>query len=381
MRFLKKSLNRKFIAYLTAVIGLMIAVFYRVAGGGADGSIDGEVSFRIFLISLGFVGVLFFLIYWLSLYRPLKIILAEVQALLSGKTYHRIYTDRIDEIGILAHFFNQVTEGFGEVSYDLKEKDRMFSELSVASQLQRDILPLRNPNIKGLQIVAKTKPATEVGGDSFSFLETKDKAYIYIGDVTGHGVAAGLIMTMVNSLITVFTDIYDSAYEALVHVNHYIKRHVKRAMYMTLVMLCWDEKAEKMTYVGAGHEHILVYHSDSGECEAILSGGVALGMVENNSKLIQEKEIFMKEGDFIVLYSDGMTEARNKAGELFGLDRLKAAVKEFASQYSAEGVNYHIARTVTDFMDVQGDDMSLIVIKRGVEGAEPVKDQSIKWNL
>lgn len=345
---------------------------YRVAGGQA-------IAFKTFLISLAVVAAVFLLLYWLGLYRPLKIILSQVQALLAGKSYQRIYTDRIDEIGILAHFFNEVTEGFGEVSHEILEKDRMFSEINAAAQLQRDILPLRNPDIKGLQIVAKTKPATELGGDSFNFFISGDKAYIYIGDVTGHGVAAGLIMTMVNSLITVFAEMYSSAYDIVVNVNRHIRRHVKRAMYMTLVMLCWDEKAEKMTYVGAGHEHILVYHADSGVCEAIISGGVALGMVPDNSKLVQEKEILLKPGDFVVLYSDGITEARNKEGELFGLDRLTAVVKDLAPKYSAEGVNYHIARVVTDFMDVQGDDMSLIVIRRGAENVEAVKDPSTNW--
>lgn len=373
MRFLRKSLNRKFLLLIAGTALLVALVFYRVAG-------TENVPFSTFLISLATIAALFLLSYWLSLYRPLKLILSEIQALLAGKNYNRIYTERIDEIGILAHFFNEVTEGFGEVSKEILEKDRMFSEINAAAQLQRDILPLRNPDIQGLQIVAKTKPATELGGDSFNFFVGKGKAYIYIGDVTGHGVAAGLIMTMVNSLITVFADLYDSAYDILVNVNRYIRRHVKQAMYMTLVMLCWDEKGQKMTYVGAGHEHILVYHADSGECEAIVSGGVALGMVADNSKLIREKEIFLKQGDFVVLYSDGITEARNKDGEMFGLDRLQQAVKDFAPQYSAEGVNYHVARSVADFMGVQEDDMSLIVIRRGVEGIESVKDQSTNWN-
>ncbi|MBI5754165.1 serine/threonine-protein phosphatase, partial [Candidatus Peregrinibacteria bacterium] len=328
--------------------------------------------------------ILFVAFAYFFLIRPLNIILEQMEYLLAGKPYKKIYTGRIDEIGVLAHFFNQVTKSFSEVSTDIKDRERMMDELAIAASLQRDILPLLSPSISGLQLVAKNKPASEVGGDIFNFITTNNKTYFYIGDVTGHGVAAALIMTMATSLISVFADTCASAYEILVGVNRYIKRHVKRAMYLTMVMLCWDHKTEKLSYVGAGHEHILVYHATSGQCEAILSGGIALGMVPDNSKLIKEQSIELDDGDFVLLYSDGIIEARNVNEEMFGLERLKAALIEFAPQYSAEGVNYHIAAQVSGFAQghVQEDDMSLIVVKRDkslTQGLE-MKDQSITWS-
>jgi len=377
MRFIAKSISRK--------LFLTLFLFALLVGGGAAFYFkdSGQVSLNTVFIALGLFLLLFVLFYYLHVVRPLKVVLSQMQALISGKQYKRIFTTRIDEVGILAHFFNQVTKSVGEVSHTLKDRERMLEELTVASQLQRDILPLKIPSIPGLQIVAKNKPASELGGDSFNVFEIKGKTYFYIGDVTGHGVAAGLIMTMVSSLVSVFSDTYDSPYDILVQVNHYIKKHIKKAMFMTMVMLCWDQKAKKMTYVGAGHEYILVYRVESGECEAILSGGVALGMVPDNSKIISEKEIELNDGDFIVLYTDGITEARNGNDELYGLDALKAAVKEYAPQYSAEGVNYHIAKDVSDFMQGQKqlDDMTLIVVKRTVKEKpeEKVSDQTTSW--
>ena len=373
MSFFSKSIARKFFLY-SAVFTLFISavLFY------FKDRLSSEMLIYLFLAYV----LIFSLIYFFTVAKPLKVVLFQMQALLTGKPYKRIYTNRLDEIGVLAFFFNQVTKGLGEVSYDLKDRERMLSELNVASQLQRDILPSESPKIDGLKIVAKTKPATELGGDSFNIFTVNDKSYIYIGDVTGHGVSAGLIMTMVNSLVTVFADVYPSIFDIIVHVNRYIKRHVKKAMFMTMVMLCFDHQTKKMTYVGAGHEHILVYRAGSGLCEAILSGGTALGMVPDNSKIVKEKEIILEEGDFIVLYSDGITEARNPAGELYGLERVKKAVVEYAPQYSAAGVNYHIAQDVTSFMGthVQDDDMTLIVIKRDstVETPEEV-DRSTDW--
>lgn len=213
----------------------------------------------------------------------------------------------------------------------------------------------------------------------------KEKTYVYIGDVTGHGAAAGLIMTMVNSLMTVFVDIYDSPYQILVNINKYVKKYVKKAMFMTGLFLSWDENEKKMTYVGCGHEHMIIYRKKTGECEVLMSGGVALGMVPDNSKLIKESSLDFGDGDFIVLYSDGITEARDRNGEMFGLERLKEVVVEYAGRYSADGVNYHIAKDVSAFIEgtSQADDMTLIVIKRddSVSGEEKDEDEVTDWDV
>ncbi len=376
MDFIRKSIVRKIILHLVFFGLLIVSIVYVLDYKNI------AIPTYFFPIALGVFLLYFLLIYWLDVLHPLKKILYEIQALVAGKSYKRIYTTRIDEIGVIAHFFNQVTSGLKEVSFDIKDRERMLDELTIASELQRNILPTVSPGVPGLQIVAKNKPATEVGGDSFNFYTSKDKTYIYIGDVTGHGVAAGLIMTMVNSLIGVFSEVYDNAYDIMVNVNRQIKKHVKKSMYMTLVLLCFDHKTKKMTYVGAGHEHILVYRAYSGQCEAIVSGGIALGMVPDNSKLVVEKELPLDEGDMIVLYSDGITEARNKNEELFGLERLKQSVTEYAAGYSAEGVNYHIAQDVSNFMTghKQDDDMTLIAMKRdkAVQGSKE-DEKATNW--
>ncbi len=379
MSFISKSISRKFLSYYLVLVILLTAAF----GIFYYFKIPFDLSIVHFGIILGAFILVTLILFFFQISRPLRIVMEQVQSLLSGKPYKNIYTNRTDEIGILAYFFNKVTKGFGEVKGDIEERDRMSSELSIASDLQRDILPLENPFVEGLHIIAKTKPATELGGDSFNFLTVKNKTYIYIGDVTGHGVAAGLIMTMVHSLINVYANFCVSAYDILVNVNRDIKKHVKKSMFMTMAMLSWDHTTKKMSYVGAGHEHILVYRADSGICDVVLTGGVALGMVPDNSKVISEKELDLNDGDLVVLYSDGIIEARNPSGELFGLDRLKALVIEYAPQYSADGINYHVAKDTVAFMAgaTQLDDMTLIVIKidKNVTSEAKVQDRSINW--
>jgi serine phosphatase RsbU (regulator of sigma subunit) len=138
-----------------------------------------------------------------------------------------------------------------------------------------------------------------------------------------------------------------------------------------------------LTYVGAGHERILIYRAKSGVCDSILSGGVALGMVPDNSKLVKEKEIELEDGDLVILYTDGITEAKNINGELYNLERLKKSILEHAPQYSADGVNFHVAKDVSAFMEghKQEDDMTLIVIKKNdkLDTVQEIKHESTNW--
>src|SRR3989338_6686670 len=203
MRWFKKSILRNLFLELFIFLALAGGVFFYFYKKGVD-----TVSLKHVGLFLGVFTIYFLVIGSFYIVKPLRTILLQMQALLSGKPYKQIYTERIDEIGILAHFFNQVTAGLGEASYDIKDRERMLSELNVAAQLQKDILPPKNPVVEGLQIVAKNKPATEVGGDIFNFITVKDKTYIYIGDATGHGVAAGLIITMVSTLLSVFSGFF-----------------------------------------------------------------------------------------------------------------------------------------------------------------------------
>lgn len=378
MKLYKKSITRKIFVdlfiFVVIVIGGLAYAYYMA-------KIE-SVPIKVFALVIGLFLILFTLIVYWDFARPLRIVLKQIQALLAGGSYKKIYTKRLDEIGIIAYFFNKITRSLGEVGNNMVDHERVLGELEIASQLQREILPEQMCELEGIDIVAKTKPATEIGGDIFDYVTVRDKTYIYIGDATGHGMPAGLLMTMVNAFVDVFADSCSTALEIVYNVNKYIKQRIKKAMYMTMVMLCWDHKKQKMTYVGAGHEHILVYRSSTGQCESIKTGGIALGMLPDNSKLIKEQEIPVDVGDFVVLYSDGITEAKDGNGDRYGLERLMSTIKEFAPQYTAEGLNYHIASNVSEFMKGQDqyDDMTLMVIKRhGVDKEEEIKDRSTEW--
>jgi len=357
--FQKSLLGRVFIYFFLFSILITVGVFYFY-------SIDRQtINLPTFVVALFLFLLYFLLVYLNEIVRPFEIVLKQIKNLLTGRKYNRIYTKRIDEIGTIAHFFNEVTKDLEKVSGQIKEGKRMLGELEVAAQIQKDILPTETPLIPGLDIVAKTRPAAELGGDNFDFIAEKDNTYIYIGDVTGHGVPAALVMTIVHTLIHTFVEFFDDALNVVIQTNRHLKTRIKSTMFMTMLMLRWNHPTQKMSYVGAGHEHLLVYRVAKGTCEVRMTGGIALGMVADNSKIIKEIELPLEKGDVIVLYTDGIAEARNMAGEMYGLERLKKAVELYAPQYASEGIVYHVARDFSRYVQehVQEDDATLIAIR------------------
>ncbi len=357
--FQKSLLGRVFIYFFLFGILITVGCFYFYSIG------ELSIGLSTFVVVLFLFLLYFLLVYLNEIVRPFEVILKQIKNLLTGRKYNRIYTKRIDEVGTIAHFFNEVTKNLEKISGQLKEGKRMLGELEIAAQIQKDILPVEAPHIPGLDIIAKTRPASELGGDNFDFLTVKDNTYIYVGDVTGHGVPAALVMTIVHTLIHTFVEIYDNAFDVVVQTNRRLKTRIKSTMFMTMLMLRWNQTTQKMSYVGAGHEHLLIYRAGKGQCEVRMTGGIALGMIADNSRIIKEVDLPLEKDDVVVLYTDGIVEARNMAGEMYTLDRLKKAVELYAPQYASEGIVYHVARDFSRYVQehVQDDDCTLIAIR------------------
>ncbi len=132
-------------------------------------------------------------------------------------------------------------------------------------------------------------------------------------------------MMMVNALISAFSLSESNGASILAQTNAILKPRIKQNMMMTCVMLRWDANTKKMYYTGAGHEFILVYKAKENKVFKIKSGGVALGMVKDSSKILKEQQIVFAPGDIIILYTDGISEARYRSeqtGLLFGVEHI-----------------------------------------------------------
>lgn len=363
MKFIRKSITNKALLLFSVITTAIVVV-----GIILNRKEIFTVSINIFLVSIISVMVFVLLLFVLDVMIPLNRVMKQITNLLTGKNYKKIEPTTIDEIGVMTHFFNEITHDLEKISYDVKERRRMSSELDIAAQIQKDVLPKEAPEAPGLDIVAKTRSAAEVGGDTFDFVSSPDanQLFVYIGDVTGHGVPAGLIMMMVDTLVTAMVSRgVDNGRDLIVNTNALLTPRISSRLFMTSVMLRWDKQAQKMYYTGAGHEHVLVYRKKSETVEAIKSGGIALGMVPDVSKIAKETEIPLEIGDSVVLFTDGISEAKNKTGEMFEVDGLVASLKKHGYRPSAEGIFDNLSKDFANFVGeyVQVDDITMIVIK------------------
>lgn len=305
-------------------------------------------------------------VFIIKIYLPLRKITREIKAMLTGGEYKKIMTDKKNELGLLAHFFNEITRNLENISRGYKSQQRIQKELNVAQEIQKDLLPKAMPNSPGLEIAAETRSASEIGGDTYDFAVQEKRSLIYIGDSTGHGIPAGIVMVMVDVLLETFFRLYNAPLEIMVNLNKHLKPHLKPTVFMTMILLAWDHEKFEMKWVGAGHEYLIHVNSAKNTVKSIPAGGIAIGMVEDSSKILKEQTLGLQTNDFLILYSDGITEAKNITGEIYGLTRLETAVKEHATpDINSKDLFDHIVRDVSRFAEgaTQEDDMTLIVIK------------------
>ena len=247
-----------------------------------------------------------------------------------------------------------------------KARDALWSEMELAKRIQTALLPDRE-KVKGFEIAATMVPAKEVGGDYYDIIETPtgDK-WVAIGDVSGHGVDSGLIMMMAQtsilSTVNCSTDCKPSA--VLQSVNSILRENISRLgsdHYMTMMAIRFNES--QMTLAGK-HQDIIIYRSALNKTETIPTKGTWLGIDEDIGKYLNDVSVTIEEGDLILLFTDGITEATNRNGEMYGQVRLEQALNEYAD-LPVRKILDKVVEDVTIFQEEQLDDMTLVVIKKG----------------
>jgi sigma-B regulation protein RsbU (phosphoserine phosphatase) len=205
-----------------------------------------------------------------------------------------------------------------------------------------------------------------VGGDYYDVLQTAaGETWLAIGDVSGHGVASGLIMMMTQTSIFATVD-RTTGYmpsRVLELVNSIIKQNISRLgtdRYMTVCCARLDQG--RMTFAGK-HQDILLWRKSTGTVQTIETTGTWMGLVEDLTGKLSDKTVEIAEGDAILMFTDGITEARNNAGEMYGQERLTKLLQR-VGELEAEQLLQAILAEVIAFQAEQTDDITLLVLKR-----------------
>jgi serine phosphatase RsbU (regulator of sigma subunit)/predicted ester cyclase len=287
----------------------------------------------------------------------------------TGKEYEVTATliDRIEGTKIVEEW----TEGSdveemwkARVEQEIRERERIEQELQVARRIQQASLPDVVPTLEGWQIDPFYQPAREVGGDFYDFhLLSEGRLGLLVGDATGKGVPAALVMSTTCGMLQLAAQALESSSpgEVLAQVNETLFARIPSNMFVTCFYAILDPNSGSLTYANAGHNLPYLWHG--GNAEVLRARGMPLGLMPGMG--YEEKEMVLDAGEAALFYSDGLVEAHDPAGEMFGFPRLRALITQHAKEGRALGD--FLMEELYSFVGEgweQEDDITLLTLRR-----------------
>jgi len=243
------------------------------------------------------------------------------------------------------------------------EQEKIVQELEIARNIQVSLLPDTTPVVEGAEVTALFLPARQVGGDFYDFIPiSENNLGLVIADVSGKGVPAALFMALSRALMRANSLQNPHVSQAVIRTNRLILDCATSGLFVTLFYAIVDTQTRILKYVSAGHNPPILYKKRTGEIQLLEADGIALGVLDDIE--LEEKKASLEEGDVIVLYTDGVTEAMNVQDEEFGEERLIRLILDNHTS-SANELSRKIKDVVMEFAGEvsQFDDFTLMVVK------------------
>lgn len=302
--------------------------------------------------------------------RNIKKLAAAAVRVGQGDLETRIEISSRDELGRLAGQFNSMVSEIRRSQVVLVEKSRMEEELRIAETIQKGLLPVSFPDVPGYAFAGYYSAQSEAGGDYYDVLDRTlvggDMVGLVSADVSGHGVGAGLVMTMARTLLHAQAAGCSEPARVLSRVNPQLFRDTPAAIFVTALYAVLDCRTHQLTWSSAGHNPALCSRAGAG-VERLTSAGLPLGMADGATfeSIIGQGSTQLSVGDVLVLYTDGVTEAMNSAREEYGEERLAAVLKRVSGLEPGEIIPAIIEDLAAFTAGLpQEDDISMLVVKR-----------------
>jgi sigma-B regulation protein RsbU (phosphoserine phosphatase) len=264
----------------------------------------------------------------------------------------------------LGLFANQAAIALENARLHLRalEQERLEREMHVAAEIQRRILPKEAPVVSGYQLTGWNRPAREVGGDYYDLLKLDGRIGLVVGDVSGKGIPAALMVSTLHSALRLLLDPTGFDSSLLERLNHHILESSTPNKFITMILAEVDLQTSRLSYVNAGHNPGLLLRGD-GRIDELPSSGVPLGLLAGSR--YQTRELMLEPGDLLCLYSDGITEAESATDEEFGNDRLMDMLRRYREAPLAD-ILEAIRAEVGEHAQgrPQGDDQTLVLLRR-----------------
>lgn len=318
------------------------------------------------LLFIGVTGISIFFSKFIT--GPVRILSEGAKRIGTGDLQTPVTINSGDEFEELAGVFNKMTGDLRNYILELRrttaEKERFTRELEIAQGIQQSFLPDSVPDIPGMELAVFSSPALEVGGDFYDFIPVGDHEWgLVIADVSGKGVPAALFMALSRTLIRVSATWKSDPASAITEANSLICRDSKASMFVTLFYLVIDSEHRKITYVNAGHNPpLMLTRENKNDITLLKAEGIALGIIDGID--LASVTVDLKEGDFVALYTDGITEAMNKDGEEYGMERFSEVLINNRDRKLPDLIE-KIRESIKEFTKEtpQSDDITLILIR------------------
>ncbi len=270
--------------------------------------------------------------------------------------------------------FASVTEqssyalGSAIIHAEAHEKRRLERELAQASEIQRILLPKKNPDLDNFSLAATYRPARHVSGDYYDYVRIDEDHFgVAIADVCGKGIAASLIMAMCRSSLRSVSQGNASPRAVLHGVNQSIFPDIREDMFVSFLYLVLERHSDQITISNAGHEPPLIRRAGSTDIEEPEVPGMAVGVDKGPvfNRIVKEHQLSLSQGDVMLLYTDGLIEALSTEGEEYGFERFQQAFSD-APASSAQAILDFILADIDDFASgaQATDDITLIAIEK-----------------
>ena len=283
----------------------------------------------------------------------------EEEKTVEGIYIHRISGGKItEEWGII-----DAVLAMESLAQEIRERERIEQELRVARTIQQASLPKELPQLEGWQIAPFYRPAREVGGDFYDFhYLSEGRLGLVTGDATGKGVPAALVMSTTCGMLQLAARALDSSSpgEVLAQVNETLFARIPLNTFVTCFYAILDPGSGTLRYANAGHDPPYLWHG--GCCEELRARGMPLGLMPGMS--YEEGEVSLREGESVLFYSDGLVEAHDPKGEMFGFPRLRARVAEHGEERSLGDLLLEELYSFVGEGWEQEDDITLLTLKR-----------------
>jgi len=300
--------------------------------------------------------------------KPINILAQGVKIAGSGDLNHKIAIKSKNELGLLADAFNEMTDDLKRAQKTALEKLAMEKELEIASRLQDSLLPKKFPDMGKYEASAFYKPAKEIGGDYYDVIPLAGGRFgIVMADVSGKGVPAALIMTMLRGVLNTEAVLNSDPVRVLINLNNGLLGRVEGNIFATIFYAVLDTAGGLVEMASAGHHEILVYKSGAGAVESYCPKGAAIGILKGNNFEARLEKITVKieTGDRLLLFTDGISEAKSKSGGRFGMERAVKSLQKNGGRACREiidGLLYDVD-VFTD-KEEQSDDIAVLSVGR-----------------